>query len=361
MSNALVADDVASPAKAAARPRSRRSLLIWLAVIGVLVGTAYYAAQWVTTGQYVETTDDAYVGGNVTDIAPQIDGVIQDVAVTDNQAVHQGDLLMRIDPRDFAAALDKARAAVAGDQADLANLAATRALQMSVIDEAQADSAAAAAAAQLARSNQDRYARLAASHAGSLQDSQTADANFAQAQAGVARAQAALAAARAQLDVIATEAAKTRAALAGAVADQAMAELNLGYTEIRAPFDGVVGNRSAHVGGYATAGAQVISIVPAAGLWVDANFKEDQLARLKAGQVVDIRADVAPGEKITGHVQGLAPASGSMFSILPAENATGNFTKIVQRVPVRITLDGDAGRLGVLRPGLSVTVSVDTK
>jgi membrane fusion protein (multidrug efflux system) len=361
MSNALVADDVVAPPKAAAKPRSRRRGLIFAGVIAALAAVAYYGAEWFTTGQYIETTDDAYVGADMSDIAPQVSGVIATVAVTDNQFVHKGDLLVQIDPRDFSAALARAQAAVAGDQADLANLAATRALQLSLIDEARADVLAANAAAALAGKNKERYARLAASNAGSLQDSQTADANFVQAQSGVAKAQAALDAAQAQLAVIATQVQKTRADLAGAIADRQLADLNLGYTQIRAPFDGVVGNRSAHVGGYATAGAQVISIVPATGLWVDANFKEDQLARLRPGQLVSIRADVAPDEKITGHVQGLSPASGSMFSILPAENATGNFTKIVQRVPVRITLDGDAARLGLLRPGLSVTASIDTK
>ena len=138
-----------------------------------------------------------------------------------------------------------------------------------------------------------------------------------------------------------------------------MARLNLGYTELRAPFDGVVGNRAARAGGYATVGAALVSLVPAGGLWVDANFKENQLAGLRPGQTARIEADVLPGQVFTGHVASLAPATGAQFSVLPAENATGNFTKIVQRVPVRILLDGDAGLLGRLRPGLSVTASVD--
>jgi membrane fusion protein (multidrug efflux system) len=145
------------------------------------------------------------------------------------------------------------------------------------------------------------------------------------------------------------------------LADESTAQLNLGYTEIRAPIDGVIGNRSAHLGAYATIGAQLVSIVPSNGLWVDANFKEDQLAAMRAGEPVTIVADIALGTKIRGHVASLAPATGAIFSILPAENATGNFTKIVQRVPVRIALDGDAATLGLLRPGLSVTASVNTK
>jgi membrane fusion protein (multidrug efflux system) len=360
VSSALLADGAVAPPKPAARA-SRRRGLIAAGGVAALLAIIGLGAQWLVSGRYIETTDDAYVGGDVTDIAPQVSGVIAAIAVSDDQFVHRGDVLMRIDDRDFAAALAKARAAVAGDEAMLDNLDATAVLQNAMIAQAQADIAAAQAQAALARSNEGRYARLAAANAGSQQDSQTAAANFAEAQAGVQKASAALAAARAQLAVIATQKAEAQAALAGAMAEQTIAAQNLGYTTIRAPFDGVVGNRAAHVGGYATAGAQAISIIPASGLWVDANFKEDQLARIKPGQAVTIVADIDPGAKITGRVQNLAPASGAVFSILPAENATGNFTKIVQRVPVRIALDGAAGALGLLRPGLSVTASVDTK
>jgi membrane fusion protein (multidrug efflux system) len=359
MSSALLADKAVASSKAAVGA-ARRRLMVAAGVV-LLIGVIWYGADWFVSGRYVETTDDAYVGGDVTDIAPQVSGVVAKIAVADDQFVHRGDLLLQIDDRDFVAALAKARAAVAGDEASLANLDAMAVLQNSMIAQAQAQIASAQAQAVLARSNEGRYARLAAANAGSQQDSQTANANNAEAQAGVQKAVAALAAARAQLDVIGTQKAQARAALAGALAEQTTASQNLGYTTIRAPFDGVVGNRSAHVGGYAAAGAQAISIIPATGLWVDANFKEDQLARMKPGQVARVVADIDPDAKISGHVQNLAPASGAIFSILPAENATGNFTKIVQRVPVRITLDGAAGALGLLRPGLSVTASVDTK
>ncbi|HEY2111329.1 MAG TPA: HlyD family secretion protein, partial [Dongiaceae bacterium] len=154
---------------------------------------------------------------------------------------------------------------------------------------------------------------------------------------------------------------QTEADLAAAIAERDTAELNLSYTELRAPVDGVVGNRSARRGAFAPVGAQLISLVPAQGLWVDANFKESQLARLRAGLPARIEADVLPGEVFTGHVASLAPATGAEFSVLPPENATGNFTKIVQRVPVRILLEGDASILGRLRPGLSVTVDIDER
>jgi membrane fusion protein (multidrug efflux system) len=145
------------------------------------------------------------------------------------------------------------------------------------------------------------------------------------------------------------------------MAERDLARLNLGYTDLRAPIDGTVGNRSARAGAYAMVGAQLMSLVPASGLWVDANFKENQLAHLRPGMPATITADVLPGEVFRGHVVSLAPATGAQFSVLPPENATGNFTKIVQRVPVRIVLDGDAAVLGSLRPGLSVTADVDER
>jgi membrane fusion protein (multidrug efflux system) len=248
-----------------------------------------------------------------------------------------------------------------GAQAALANLSATETLQHSLIAEAQADIDASNAAVVLARANATRYATLAASSAGTQQDAQTASATLAQDTAAAQKTRAALAAETARLAVIETQKAQARATLAAAQAADDVAVLNEQYTQIRAPFDGVVGDRSAHAGEYAAAGAQLLSLVPTSGLWIDANFKEDQLAHMQPGQSVQITADIAPGVKISGHVTSLAPASGAVFSLLPAQNATGNFTKIVQRVPVRIALDGTADSLGLLRPGLSVTATVDTK
>ena len=175
------------------------------------------------------------------------------------------------------------------------------------------------------------------------------------------RTRAALEAARRQLDVIATEKDEVQAALAEAVADRDQAQLNVQYAEIRAPIDGWVGNRSAREGAYANVGDQLLALVPARGLWVDANFKENQLAKIRPGMRATVEADVLPGQVFEGRVASLAPATGAEFSVLPPENATGNFTKIVQRVPVRILLEGDAAKLGELRPGLSVTASVDER
>jgi membrane fusion protein (multidrug efflux system) len=234
-------------------------------------------------------------------------------------------------------------------------------LQEAAIGQARAELAAAAAETERAKYDVDRYRALSQAQWASAQKFQQADADYKKAVAAGSRADAALDAALRQLDVIETRKQQTEAALAGAVADRDLARLNLSYTEVRAPIAGVIGNRSARTGAYATVGAQLISLVPAHNLWIDANFKENQLARMRPGLSATITADILPGAAFHGRVASLAPATGAQFSILPPENATGNFTKIVQRVPVRILLDGDGSTLGRLRPGLSVTAEVDER
>jgi membrane fusion protein, multidrug efflux system len=353
--------DVVAPASIRTSRRSRKRLALAGAALLTAAGAGWYGYDWWAVGRFVESTDDAYVGGDVTVIAPKVAGFIAEVAVADNQEVHAGDLLVKLDDRDYRAALAKTAAAVAGQQATLANLDAAGRLQEATIAQAQAELAATAAEVARSKYDVDRYRALSQDQFASAQRFQQADADYRKALAADAKARAALEAAVRQLDVIDTQKQQAQAALAGAIADRDSAQLNLGYTELRAPVDGTVGNRSARTGAYATVGAQLIALVPARGLWVDANFKENQLARLGAGLPATIMADVLPGKVFHGHVASLAPATGAVFSVLPAENATGNFTKIVQRVPVRILLDGDAGVLGRLRPGLSVTAEVDER
>ncbi|MEA1674888.1 HlyD family secretion protein [Nitrospirillum sp. BR 11163] len=341
--------------------RLGRTLLLSVLGLGLGVAAAAYGYDWWTSGRFIESTDDAYVGGDVTVIAPKVSGFIAQVAVTDNQAVHAGDLLLKLDDRDYRAALARAVAAVEAQEATLANLEAQRRLQQAVINQAAAGVGAAKAETDRAKYDQDRYRALSATAAASIQAFEKADAAYKQAVANGEKATATLQAAQRQIDVIDTQKRQAEAALAGAIADRDTAQLNLSYTELRAPIDGTVGNRSARPGAYATVGAQLIAIVPAQGLWVDANFKESQIADLKAGQPVSVEADVLPGRRFHGRVVSMAPATGAQFSVLPPENATGNFTKIVQRVPVRILLDGEGSLLGSLRPGLSVTAAIDTK
>jgi membrane fusion protein (multidrug efflux system) len=338
-----------------------RRIGIFAAASLVAVAALGYGVHWFNVGRFMERTDDAYVGGDITIIAPKVAGFISEVAVTDNQQVAAGDLLVKIDDRDYRAALARAEAGVEAQRASLANLDATRRLQQSVIAQARARVAASDAEVTRALDDDVRFRDLSAHAAASIQVSQKAEADYKQAVAQSQGVRAALEGAQRQLDVIDTQKRQAEAAIAEALAAKDLAALNVGYTELRAPIAGVVGNRSARNGSFAAVGTQLISIIPADGLWIDANFKESQISQARAGLEATITADVLPGEVFHGHVVSLAPATGAQFSVLPPENATGNFTKIVQRVPVRIRLDGDGARLGRLRPGLSVTASFDTR
>jgi len=350
----------AIPGRRLSRRDLRRLALIAI-LLGAGIAAVWYLHDWWTAGRFIESTDDAYVGADVTIVAPRVAGLIAEVAVTDNQAVRAGDVLVRIDDRDYRAALAKAEGAVAAARATLANVGANRRLQDAVIGQARAEVVAMAAEVSRAALDVARYRQLASSQFASAQRFQQADADHKKGAAAADKAAAALAAAERQLDVIDTQQQQAAAALAQAIAERDLAAVNLGYTVLRSPIAGTVGNRSARTGGFAAVGAQLMAIVPAEGLWVDANFKETQLGGLRPGMPAVIAADVLPGERLHGHVASLAPATGAQFSVLPPENATGNFTRIVQRVPVRILLDGDAARLGRLRPGLSVTAAVDER
>jgi membrane fusion protein (multidrug efflux system) len=340
---------------------SRKRALLAAAGLMVLLGAGYYAREWWTTGRFIETTDDAYVAGDVTAIAPHVAGFVADMLVTDNQHVSAGQVLLHLDARDFQTALDRAQATLQEREAALASLHAQLALQQDVIRQAGADLRARISRAAFADVDATRYANLADSPAGSRQQIQRTASARDEAQATVAAGQATLAAAQHQLAVLQANESAAQATVAQAQADVRTAELNRGYTEIRSPVDGYVGNRAARVGAYVATGAYLMSVIPAQGLWVDANFKEDQLAHMHPGQNADVRADAVPGRIVHGHLLSLSPGTGAVFSVIPPENATGNFTKIVQRVPVRIALDDDAAQLGALRPGLSTTVSVDTR
>lgn len=287
--------------------RLRKRLLVSAAVVALAGAAAWYSWSWWTTGQFIQSTDDAYVGGDVTTIASKVAGFIDTVAVTDNQPVKAGELLVKLDDRDYRAQFARAQASVDAQNATLANLDAARRLQQAVI--AQADAETTATAAEVTRTNYDleRYRTLSAERFGTVQRFEQADADAKKALAADQKARAARDAAERQLDVIDTQKRQTLAALDQAIAERDLAKLNLGYTEIRAPIDGVVGNRRARAGAYTMVGAHLLSVVPAQGLWVDANFKESQLARMSAGQPVEVTADVLPGTRFRGHVANSRP------------------------------------------------------
>ncbi|CCD39753.1 Membrane fusion component of tripartite multidrug resistance system [Candidatus Paraburkholderia kirkii UZHbot1] len=322
----------------------------WMLLALGLVGLALVAAAawWALVPRFVQTTDDAYVGGDVTVLAPKVNGFVTDVLVRDNQRVKAGQVLIRLDARDYDGCLAQADAELSSARAAVAELQAKDALQAAVIDQQQAE--VHASSAELTRSGQDRarYREFVKDDAVSNQIVGRAGADYRKAQAAVDRSGASLVAVKRQLSVIEVQIADAQARVA---------ELNVEYTTIRSPVDGYVGNRTARVGVLANVGTSLLTIVPSTGLWIDANFEEDQLKKMRAGDEADVELD-ASSVPLTGHVESLAPATGATFSVLPAENATGNFTKIVQRVPVRICLDVPKGMEAVLRPGLSATVKV---
>ena len=342
-------------------PSRLKRLALAAASVAIMAGAGWYGTDWWRTGRFIEVTDDAYAGGNVTPVSPHVAGFVAQILVADNQHVEAGEVLIRLDDRDFRAALGHAEAIAAQRQAALAGLAAKLVLQQATIRQAEATLAAREATAEFARQEEARYRALALTPGGTQQNAQRAQASAGEAQANTEAAAAALAAARQQMTVLDAAIAEARAAVVQAQADLQTARLNLGYTEIRSPIEGYVGNRAAQVGAYVSGGAYLLSVIPAHGLWIDANFKEDQLAGMQPGQSATVVADVLPGRVFHGHVESLAPGTGAVFSVIPPENATGNFTKIVQRVPVRIALDDRDARLGALRPGLSMTVRVDTR
>ncbi|MDA9409640.1 HlyD family secretion protein [Bradyrhizobium sp. CCBAU 45384] len=355
----ITRDYAKAPATIAARKMVRRAALI-LALLAGAATTAYYGHDYWTTGRYLETTDDAYVKADSTIIAPKVSGYIAKVLVGDNAKVRAGQVLARIDDRDFKAALGQARADVAAAEASVRNLDAQLELQQPVIAQSTADVTAADANLKFAQEERARYDELMKSGSGTIQRAQQTDAALRASNAQLQHAQSGLVAARRKVDVLTTQRAQAIAQLdhARAVADQA--ELNLSYTEITAPVDGTVGARSLRVGQYVQAGTQLMAVVPLDAVYVVANFKETQLTHVRAGQPVELHVDSFRNRTLHGHVDSLSPASGLEFALLPPDNATGNFTKIVQRVPVKIVLD-DHSLTGLLRPGMSAVPTVDTK
>jgi membrane fusion protein (multidrug efflux system) len=345
----------------AARPGRRLRPFLYAAVglVALAAGASYGRDYW-TVGRFLVSTDDAYVQADNTTVAPKVSGYIATVLVGDNEPVKAGQKLAEIDDRDFRVALESAKADVAAAQAALLSKRAALQAQDSVIASAMATLDVDRANLAFAGDEDKRYSTLAASGYGTVKNAQAASANIAANRATLARDTAAAEGARRQIDVLKAESAQAASLLARAEAAERQAELNLSYTTIVAPVDGVVGARTLRVGQYVQAGTQLMAVVPAASAYIVANYKETQLTDVRAGQKADVEIDTYPGRVFHGHVDSLAPASGQEFALLPPDNATGNFTKVVQRIPVKILLDGEASA-DVLRPGMSVTPTIDTR
>ena len=337
----------------------KRAALALAAALGVAAATDF-GHYYLTTGRYLETTDDAYVKADSTIIAPKVSGYIAQVLVNDNQPVTAGQLLAKIDDRDFRAALSQAQADVAAAEAAVRNLEAQIALQQPIIEQGAADIAAADANLKFAREEQVRYDGLMKTGSGTVQRAQQTDAALRASNAQLQHAKAGLLAAERKVDVLTTQRAQAVAQRDRASAAEQQAALNLSYTAVTAPVDGTVGARSLRVGQFVQAGTQLMAVVPLDAVYVVANFKETQLTFVRSGQPVELTIDSFHGTKLRGRIDSLSPASGLEFALLPPDNATGNFTKIVQRVPVKIVLD-DHKLAGLLRPGMSAEPTVNTK
>ncbi|MGJ4930598.1 HlyD family secretion protein [Bradyrhizobium sp. HKCCYLS2038] len=332
------------------------------AVIVALVFVALATTRWNawTGNATTQTTNDAYVRADLTQLSSRVAGEVLQVAVSDFQRVKAGDLLIEIDPADYAAQVSQAEANVAAAQAALDNLSNQVELQYATIAQAEAQQVSAGAAEVQARQEEERQQSLSQSEAGTKQRLEQATAAYAKAQADVRASRAVIAAQRHQLEVLSGTKTQRGADLAGAKAALAAARLKLGYTKITAPFDGVVGQRQVQTGDYVNVGSSLIAVVPLPQVFVIANYKETQLTHVAPGQPVDLTVDSFPGERLHGRVERIAPASGSQFALLPPDNATGNFTKVVQRIPVRIALDGNQPLLTRLLPGMSVVTHIRT-
>ena len=353
---------VADKTRAAGRTRGRlaKRLLMAGAAIAALAVGGYYGHDYWTVGRFQISTDDAYVQADNVNIAPKIPGYLARVLVGDNEPVRAGQILAEIDDRDSRAALDQAKSDVAISMAAIEGEKAAIATQTSVIDAAKATLDLDQANLTFAQQENRRFSDLAKTGYGSVENAQNAASRIAAAQATVQRDQASLASATKQVDQLKADLSQAEAKLLHDQAVERQAELNLSYATIVSPSDGVVGNRTLRVGQYVQAGTQLMSVVPLSEAYVVANYKETQLTDVKPGQPVDIEVDMFPGRVFHGVVDSLAPSSGQTFALLPPDNATGNFTKVVQRIPVRISLAGDAQAAGDLRPGMSVVPSIDT-
>ena len=339
----------------------RKRLIIAATAVLVLTGAGgTYGWEWYTEGRYFESTDNATIAGDIVAIAPKVTGRISALPVTDNQSVKAGDVLMVLDDADYRAAVSQATAALHAAEAAVEVVDGNIGLAKGAIEEAKA--ALASTEAERTRAGHDlaRYKQLNDSQFASRQKYQNAQADASKAAAAVKQAKAAVSVERSRLTLLAAQHRQAEAEVERADAALEAARIKLADTVIRAPVDGVIGNKGVQIGQFVQTGQQAMSVVPTDGLYIVANFKETQLAHVRTGQPVAVSVDTYGDRAFRGVVDSLSPGSGAVFSLLPPDNATGNFTKIVQRIPVKIRLEPEEGR-ALLLPGMSVVVSVDTR
>ncbi len=347
-----------SPAAAGSLRRLAVPLLAIALVVGGVTIVTLDWNRWVA-GASRQSTDDAVVSADVSTLSAQISGIVRSTPVADYQKVAKGQLLAEIDPREYDAAVAVSKAGLAAANASLANLANQIELQKAVIQVAEAQNAS--AQAQQTQTEQEFHRQTNLGGATSIQLLQQAQAAYLQAEASVKSTAAAIEQQKAQLNVLNGQSPLLQAQVNAAQASLDTALIHQGYARIYAPFDGVIGRRLVHEGDFVAAGTSLVSEVPLPNIYITANFKETQLSRITPGRSADVTIDTFPGQRLHGKVIGLSPASGSIFALLPPDNATGNYTKVVQRIPVKIGFDPDQPLVDRLRPGMSAVVTVDTK
>jgi membrane fusion protein (multidrug efflux system) len=334
--------------------------IIFLFAVGVLVLITTRWNRWESNSRR-QTTDDAYLQADLTPVAAKVSGYVTSMPVQDFERVHAGQLLVQIDQRDYGAVVDQLTAGVSAAAATIEALKAQRTLQAANVEAAKATIAATTANVDQNERDLARQKRLLETGSSSTEATEKLQTTRAQLAAQLQQNRAQEQAASRQLEVLAAQQSQAEAALAAQKANLELAKLNLGYTSIVAPQDGVIGQRQVKPGQFVPVGGQVTSLTPLPNVWVIANYKETQLTHMIAGQKAEIRVDTFPGHTLRGHVLAFAPGSGQVFSLLPPDNATGNFTKVVQRVAVKILIDDADGLADRLRPGLSVESTVETR
>jgi membrane fusion protein (multidrug efflux system) len=350
-----------APTPPAAKKGGRRRLILLLVAAATIAGGAYYGHSWWTVGRFMVSTDDAYVGADMAVVAPRISGYVTEVNAVANSTVKTGDQLLKLDDADQKLAIQAAENQIAAQQAALLRIDRQIDAGKASIDQAKAAIASANAEQERAAADLTRASALAASQFGTQQTLGQAKADSDKAVAAVDSAKAGLASAEANVAVLGAQRVEAERALDQYATALDQRKLDLDHTIVRAPFDGVVGNRAVDPGEFVAAGQRLLAIVPLTDVYIDANFKETQLGSIRPGATAKITVDAASDQEIEGTVESVSPASGAVFSLLPPDNATGNFTKITQRIPVRIRVPADEAAKGILRPGLSVTVEVDSR
>jgi membrane fusion protein (multidrug efflux system) len=351
---------VAAPAVKA--PKSRRRKLV---LMGVFTLVVLAAAGWGTyyglIGRFVVSTDDAYVRANNSTLGARVSGHIAAILPGDNSAVHAGDVVFKIDDGDYQIAVDAARTKIATQEATIERIGRQVAAQESAVVQAKAQVVSAEAGSTRAQLDYDRQQALSSKGFASRATFEQSQAGRDQGDAAVKAAEAAYASARDMVEVTKAQQSEARAQLAELKTSLAKAERDLDFTSVRAPVDGIFSNRMVSTGDFIATGQRLGNVVPLDDVYIDANFKETQLRNLKPGQKVSISVDADSSRAIEGTVESLSPAAGQVFTLLPPDNATGNFTKIVQRVPVRIRVPAEVARENMLRAGMSVYVRINTK